>query len=436
MVPPPEDSLEAFLQGELESPPELSAASLFSGAGIADWGFRKAGFRFTTFLEKDPKRARVIKLNFPDSKVIVGLAEERLDAFVREACREGAPRLLTITPPCAGFSSAGVGKPSKPSTDDRDLLALTAARAARQIRPAFVFLENVPGFLSRKILHPGNGREATPYDAFLDGLPDYEVQADILRMADFGVPQRRERLVAVLARRGEFDGLSLADLFPLRTHSEDGSDGLEKWPAARKTLADYAPLDGRSPEEARDAKDLLHVVPSYTKMRYSWVSRIPPHSGKSAYDNSECETCGRKDVPRGVARCGRCHAVMRVRPRIYDAPGRVRLIKGQHTSYRRMSSDLPIPTITTNNGHYGGDTKIHPWQNRVLSIREILDHQTVPRDFQWPEYRGRPWITLIRESVGESVPPWFTFRLGRKLYFALSTDSSRPSLVSTSRTMS
>ena len=427
MLPEPpaafSEDLRAFLKGETGREPALPAASLFSGAGVGDWGFRKAGFDFVAFLEEDPGRASVIELNFPDAEVIVGLAEEKLADFIQVASETKNLSLLTLTPPCAGLSSAAQYRTGSPfsdtvSTDARNSLVLRVVDAVRRLRPLAVFVENVPGFHTRKIPDPEGGDQATPLDLFLARLEDYEAHFDVVQMADYGVPQRRGRLVAVLIRR-DFGDIFAKGVFPTRSHSKDGEDGLLAWPAAKDTLAGYPPLDGRPASRARDPEDPLHVVPSYTRMRYDWVSRIPPYSGKSAYENAECEKCGRKDLPSRIARCGRCHAVVRGRPRIYDAPGRVRLIKGQHTSYRRMSSDLPVPTITTNNSRYGGDTKIHPWQNRVLSVREVLDHQTVPRDFEWVKYRGRPWVTLVRESTGEAVPPWFTYRLGVRLGSAL-----------------
>ncbi|MEE9173896.1 MAG: DNA cytosine methyltransferase [Thermoplasmata archaeon] len=412
--------LRAFLKGETGREPDLPAASLFSGAGVGDWGFRKAGFDFVAFLEKDPKRARVIELNFPESEVVIGPAEEKLDAFVEAASRHGSLRLLSVTPPCAGLSPAGQWKSGSPwskspSSEARNLLVFAAAKAVNRLRPVFVFIENVRGFLTRRISVDDGESPMPPLRVFLDRVEGYHAFVDLTQTADYGVPQRRKRFVALFTRKDVFPDNPAKGIFPDRTHDRKGANELERWPWAVDTLADYPLLDGRNRELARDPRDPLHVVPSYTRMRYDWVSRIPPHSGKSAYENAGCEKCGRRDLPPWIARCGRCRAVVRGRPRIYDAPGRVRLIKGQHTSYRRMSSDLPVPTITTNNGHYGGDTKIHPWQNRVLSVREVLDHQTVPRDFNWPTYRGRPWVTLIRESVGESVPPWFTFRIGQRL---------------------
>lgn len=425
--------LAAFLRGEIPQPPEFPAASVFSGAGIGDWGFRTGGgFRFVAHVELSEQRAAVIRLNFPESRVVVGRLEDLFDEFVEAASREGQLALLTVTPPCAGFSSAAQWKAGsvlsqKPSWDARDRLALAAAEAICRLAPLTVFLENVPGFRTRKVVDPRTGNAVTPLDGFLRRLPEYDAFVDVVRMADHGVPQRRERFVAVLARRDALDGLSASDVLPPRTHSRDGSGGTRRWPAARQTLASYRPLDARSPETARDPEDPLHVVPTYTPMQYSWVSRIPPDSGRNAYENARCDRCGRRKAPKGRATCDRCGAVLRGRPRIYEN-GRVRLIKGQGTSYRRMPSNLPVPTITTNNGQYGGDSKIHPWQNRVLSVREVLDHQTVPRDFRWHADGERPKMSIIRECVGESVPPWFTFRLGMRLYLLLRGRAPTPAV--------
>ncbi len=81
-----------------------------------------------------------------------------------------------------------------------------------------------------------------------------------------------------------------------------------------------------------------------------------------------------------------------------------------------MPSDLPVTTITTNSNHFGSDNKIHPWQNRVLSLREVADHQTIPRTFLFHNGTEAFQSEVARIAVGEAIPPWFTYALGRRLY--------------------
>ena len=184
---------------------------------------------------------------------------------------------------------------------------------------------------------------------------------------------------------------------------------------------EYERLDASCQEEAR-GNDPLHFVPVYGADRYMQVSQIPPHSGRSAYDNDTCPSCEEDGVEPKKIRCTWCGAVMRNRPYV-ERDGEPSLIKGFHSSYRRMSSDRPAYTITTSSSHVGSDFKIHPWENRVLSILECADLQTVPRFYDWtlPQEKRTPY--LIRQLVGEAFPTYFTYLHGQILAELLSDPS-------------
>ena len=69
-----------------------------------------------------------------------------------------------------------------------------------------------------------------------------------------------------------------------------------------------------------------------------------------------------------------------------------------------MRPDRPAYTITTNSSHIGSDFKIHPWENRVLSILECADLQSVPRFYDWTRAKEQRTLYLIRNLVGEAFP--------------------------------
>ena len=118
---------------------------------------------------------------------------------------------------------------------------------------------------------------------------------------------------------------------------------------------------------------------------------------------------------------------MRNRPYV-ERNGHPSLIRGFYSSYRRMNPSRPAYTITTNSSHVGSDFKIHPWENRVLSILECADLQTVPRFYDWTRARENGTTYLIRNLVGEAFPTYFTYLHGRVLSQILSySESSSPS---------
>lgn len=413
----------SFIHGDLHFEDELPAISLFSGAGIGDLGFSRAGFIFRAQLEMNSKRTSVCKLNFPGSAVIEGSVEDRwtdlVDAY--RSVEGGPPRLAFLGPPCQGLSTANHANGSSsrsqvPSNDDRNYLCFAAVPALKELKPEIVALENLPGFVMKLIRDPDTGDIRPLADAFASRFPEYVRRDHLVEFADHGVPQRRRRLLMLLLRRDSVWGRNIASNprggLPPPTHDRRPEDGLLPWPTSGDTLARYPELDSRAAETATDPADPFHTVPTYTILRYSWISAIPRGSGGTAYHNDTCPNCHKKEIPRDSATCTGCGAIMTVRPWIIGSGGEPRLIKGRHTSYRRMLTDLPVGTITTSNGHFGSDSKLHPRQNRVLSLREVLDHQSVPRDFRWYE-EGQPMPKdLIRTATGDSVPPWFTFRLG------------------------
>ena len=105
---------------------------------------------------------------------------------------------------------------------------------------------------------------------------------------------------------------------------------------------------------------------------------------------------------------------MRNRTYVQDKKG-PRLIRGFDSSYRRMAPDRPAATVTTNSSHVGSDFKVHPWENRVLSILEVADLQTVPRSYNWSYALDEGRAYLIRNVVGEAFPPYFTHLHGKLL---------------------
>ena len=104
--------------------------------------------------------------------------------------------------------------------------------------------------------------------------------------------------------------------------------------------------------------------------------------------------------------CERCGALL-PRPTMVDKETGVRRrIKGFDSAYRRMSWDSPAPTLTQNMQAEASDKKIHPEQNRTLSVYEGLYLQTIS-DYEYSfTIDGKP-ITpnACCNVIGESVPP-------------------------------
>ena len=419
--------LSQFVKDFVEQPKPAfvgdgTAVSLFSGAGISDLGYQMAGFQFLAQVELDGQRAAIGADNFPQSKWIVGDARTSANE-IAEAYRESTSRrldLLTATPPCQGMSSSNPsrGKRSAPQTteiEEKNGLVLEVIPIANLLKPRIVVIENVRQALTLEV-KCGDGRRKA-IDVLRDGLREYEVFAGVVNAADYGVPQVRKRALVVAVHKGEpcLRQISRAPV-PNPTHREKPVDGARPWVTIKQWIneMDYQPLDSRSKETASGAHP-LHFVPAYGPDRYRQISEIPPYSGRSAYENAVCPSCGYQTVGVGLMECSACGGVMRNRPHV-DRDGRPRLIRGFRSSYRRMNPNRPAYTITTNSSHVGSDFKIHPWENRVFSILECADLQTVPRFYDWTRAQNGGRRYLIRKLVGEAFPTYLAYLHGRLLY--------------------
>lgn len=407
----------------------LRVISLFSGGGLGDLGYELAGFDVVIHAEKEKNRATLCAKNFPDGVTVEGnLKHEQTRNTIQREYRSSYPNellaLLSVTPPCQGMSSSNPKRGKRvdgQGRDDRNRLLLEAVALIKALSPRIVVVENVPQLLTQPNGTLKDGREQSVLEAFAEPLTDYYLFGQVVQMADYGVPQDRRRAIVVAVHREEGWPQRLFDAgigpWPKSTHSIQPENGLLPWISLEDWFGDlnYKPLDAKSEDAACDPDDPLHFVPIYEGDYYWRVADIPPRSGLSAYGNSVCRECQRQDVPKETAICPSCGAIMHNRPYIVEQDGSVRLIKGRHSSYRRMRHDQPARTITTGSSHVGSDYKIHPSENRVLSIRECSDLQTVPRFYDWSWAIENRHMYLARQIIGEALPPWFTYLHGRLL---------------------
>lgn len=420
--------LHAFLRtaSPKKSQKSLPAVSLFSGAGVSDYGYAIAGFKFVVQAEIDPRRAAVGCANFPDSSWIVGDVRELHDQVIAafEKGENGPPALLVATPPCQGMSSSNPSRGrrkfgSAKAHEVKNKLILEAAHLASKMGPRIVVMENVRQIRS---LHINDGEGSVRLIDLVAHIlgSEYRLFENVVNVADYGIPQRRQRAVLVAIHREVVSNGNLnvecKSVLPNPTH---GGETQVEWLTIREWFGEmaYEELDSSNAEYSR-GEHPLHIVPNYNWERYRLIADIPPNSGQSAYENTNCPSCEADGIPMGRTSCPECGGVLYNRPIVRNNE-EVRLVKGFDSSYRRMKPDEPAPTITTANGHIGSDIKIHPWENRLLSILECADLQTIPRVFDWSaaigEANRKPLFNVVRDIVGEAFPTYFTYLHGLRL---------------------
>ena len=384
-----------------------------------------AGFKFHVHVEVDPLRARIGKHNFPDSAWLVGPVADVREQLVEkyQSATDQQLDLIVATPPCQGMSSSNPSRGRRKtamakSREIQNSLIMELIPLTKSLKPKLVVAENVRQILTLESEYKGT--DGRVVDFLREELDDeYIVFEGIVDVADYGIPQTRKRAVIAAIRRDQhfLERLTNDSLlpWPKPSHAKKPSPGQLPWITVHQWMQEvaYEPLDAETQIKAH-GNHPLHFVPHYKGDRYLRVRDIPKYSGRSAYENDVCPSCEDTGIPLGSVTCVNCGGLMRNRPYVKDGET-FRLIKGFRSSYRRMLPDEPAPTITTATSHVGSDFKIHPWENRVLSILECSDLQSIPRFFDWSPALESGHRHEVRRSIGECFPPYFTYLHGTVL---------------------
>lgn len=216
----------------------MRSLELFAGAGGLGLGLHNAGFIPAGVIERDSDCCRTIrenKLHGVPAMRSWPLVESDVRA-INFATFEDKLDLVSGGPPCQPFSLGGKHRADE---DTRDMFP-EAVRVVRQTRPAAFIFENVKGltrdrfrnyfeYIKLQLEHPALAQQAgEPWIDHLSRLErlhtsgrrddlHYRVVVRLLNAANFGIPQRRERVFFV----GFRDDQGIEWNFPSETHSKE-----------------------------------------------------------------------------------------------------------------------------------------------------------------------------------------------------------------------
>lgn len=405
----------------------LNAISLFSSSGIGDLGLRANGIRTVIGCELLQERMNLFHRNHPEATCFCGdiwKLKSRIVNYYKELYKE-PPFIIMATPPCQGMSSNGMGtmlrnfrNGIRPKFDDRNRLIIPAIDIIKELQPQWVIFENVPNMVNT-LIQDGEDKLINIIDYIHRELGDnYDGNPVVIDVADYGIPQHRKRLITILRKTNHPEKNNT--YIPEPTHSATESFFHEKWVTLRDVISHLPHL---SAEEGKNVNPNipLHRVPILDEKKLFWIRNTP--EGQTALNNQcinpDCmyqgnRIHGAQHDKEGINKantdtplyCEKCGALL---PRPYTEDkktGKLRFMKAFTSAYKRMSWDEPASTLTQNFQYACSDNKIHPSQDRVLSIYEALIIQTI---FQYDysfEIDGE-YVNdgLIRDSIGESVPP-------------------------------
>lgn len=342
----------------------LPAISLFSGAGGLDLGVEQAGYQIHAALEFDADACASLQANFPTASIVHGDIRTISTGEILRAgrLRAGEVELLVGGPPCTPFSKSGYWLEHKRRGLDPEASLLEHyVRILDEARPRAFLLENVFA-----LAYANHNR---PWLEFLLESFDrlgYHVTQETVLAADYGVPQRRQRLILL----GSLDG---PPAFPEPTHTGPHErrvwqlGGRDLHVTAGDAIADLVDRDDLAePEEVVGGK-YGHLLPG-----------IPPGDNYLFY----------------TAKRGHPEPRFEWRKRYWSF-----LLK--------LDPEQPSPTIQASPGPYVGP--FH-WENRRLRVMELKRLQSFPDDFVICGNRRS-----AQRQLGNAVPPLLARRIGEVL---------------------
>jgi len=349
------------------------AISLFSGGMGLDLGLEKAGIDVRLCLDFDKFCCETIRKNRPDIPVLEGKVEDFTSKEILKAAGLKASEVFLLHggPPCQAFSTAGGRKSLQ---DIRGNCVLEFTKKVLDIQPRYFLMENVRGLLSAAIsptIKPIKGKiiqsEEMPGSVIrhvidLFNEAGYTVSFALFDSANYGVPQKRERVV-FFGNRGK-----TRIPLPQPTHSKEGTMGTKKWVGIKEVLKC---LNGIKHE---------HVDFSENRKKYYKLLKAGQHW---------------KHLPAELQE---------------EAMGPSYHLGGGKTGfYRRLSWDDPSPTLVTRPNMPATDL-CHPDIIRPLSVQEYKAIQQFPINW-W--FAGN--ILEQYKQIGNAVPVGLGYMAGKAI---------------------
>lgn len=333
----------------------------FSGAGGLLLGLQIAGFESILSFDNDPhsiatqnsnpkyfKHKALVKdiYKFSDEEILNLTGLERGELF-----------LFAGGPPCQGFSIQRVGS----DTDVRNDLVFKYFDLVEGLYPKFFLMENVPGIIGR--------RGKTIVDLALERASEfgYRISTQIVNAQDFGVPQRRRRVIIVGTRQDVSD-----EAFKL-------TNGPGRITTVRQAIG-YLPAPPQGGEEHPEIRH--HRRDQLSPLNIKRIAALKPGQGRDHLPQELLAECHKLDSSK----------------------------IGHRNVYGRMAWDDVAPTITARFDSFTRGMFGHPEQNRSITLREGALLQTFPADFNFSGNK----VDVARQ-IGNAVPVKLAEELGNQI---------------------
>jgi DNA (cytosine-5)-methyltransferase 1 len=357
----------------------FDVVDFFAGCGGMSYGFHAIGeptglFHHAGAFDIDEHANKTFKRNYgsPSIDVDLGKAKPSEIKKIIEENRKHKQLIVIGCAPCQGFSKHRKKDPDS-FNDPRNNLIRKFAQIAVELEPVLIVMENVPEILSEKY--------SAYYDSFKKVLEQngYQISSAVINMADYGVPQKRQRALVLASRLFKPE-------IPRPLYAE----------ANYTTVRDAI---GGLPKLAIGEihkNDPMHQTSKHSRNTVDIIKKVPKDGGFR---------------PKGVG------------------PACLDKVKGFSDVFGRLFWDRASITVTARCRTPSCGRYAHPEQNRGLSVREAALLQSFPKEFI---FEG-PFDDKFKQ-IGNAVPPLFSLFLAAHLLNSFSNHYKTSSVLRSRKT--
>jgi DNA (cytosine-5)-methyltransferase 1 len=328
----------------------IKVIDLFCGIGGLTHGLIKEGLDVVAGIDNDSSCKFGYEYNnktqFIDKDILKVTAEQVNGLF---GPKKDSIRVLAGCAPCQPFSKLNLKEVTEKQLEPLGKFAQLIAETL----PDIVSMENVSGL--------ADVNKYPVFANFLKTLDDngYKYKYEVVDVSEFGVPQKRKRLVLLASKFGDISLIK-------RTHKD-------KRVTVRDVISHLEPIKDGDVSK----KDPLHRTRKLAPINLRRIKATPHNGGNSdSWSDDLMLECHKKESGKTYS----------------------------STVYGRMRWDEPAPTMTTQciglgNGRFG-----HPKQDRAISLREAAIFQTFPENYKFVPSNEPIVVARVAKFIGNAVP--------------------------------
>jgi len=357
----------------------FKVVDLFCGTGALSYGLTQENDKFVTVAGIDINKPATdtAQANHKSAKIICGDIEEIVPEKFSEMTGVHEADLVVGGPPCQGFSSIRPSR-GKNLDDPRNHLYKSFIEYVEHLRPKAVLMENVIGLI--------NASKGNLLKEIIEGFEGIGFTVDwrVLNAANYGVPQKRERLFLIGYRGDEEIN------FPKPTHFFDG----------RVIGTKNKPMYIINREDGLPVVTLWDAISDLESIASGQSSEIYKGQPLNEYQRSRRNRSKNVSLHSAANHSEKMLEVIQHSGSSISALPSGLVTSGYSSCYSRLTSDEPSTTITVKFTSPASSKCIHPFDDRAITPREAARIQGFDDDYHFCGSK-----TDIASQIGNAVPP-------------------------------